>query len=257
MFRLGTSLILFGVAALILPLFGLQFRKLQAAGENAPMVAIGLIVLGAVIDFAALLRARLKMALLIIGGSLAALVLLVMLLAAVPLLLRSFSGRPTGPPTGPPQLGNSSAPRWQPTPGNSLRPPSARPIAPATPTTPTAPSSSQGLPDPVKNMGDSLARIYGADNVIRINVHTPDVKTSFDPQISRRIREALRSCGAKSTPMWHSGTSITYVAAPVADLDALVGKLDLGTAPKIDRPTRTATFDLTAPPPPASPPQSP
>src|SRR5439155_23451379 len=88
--------ILFGVAALILPLFGLQFRKLQAAGENAPMVAIGLIVLGAVIDFAALLPARLKMALLIIGGSLAALVLLVMLLAAVPLLLLSFSGRPTG-----------------------------------------------------------------------------------------------------------------------------------------------------------------
>lgn len=43
---IGTWLLILGIGSFVLPLFGLQFKLLNAAGEGAPYIGLGAAVLG-------------------------------------------------------------------------------------------------------------------------------------------------------------------------------------------------------------------
>lgn len=50
MTRLGVTLLIFGLGAFLLPMFGMQFRLLQLFGEgNTPFIGGGLIAVGLLI----------------------------------------------------------------------------------------------------------------------------------------------------------------------------------------------------------------
>jgi hypothetical protein len=114
--RLGLSLFAFGLASLILPLFGLQFGKLQPLGDNAWIAGVGLMGFGALVSIASILRFRLRSLVLIAGGVVAVIVLLVLALAALGWMLQSrrrpsYATPAAAPPPGwnaprpPPSLG--------------------------------------------------------------------------------------------------------------------------------------------------------
>ena len=90
---------------------------------------------------------------------------------------------------------------------------------------------------------EALVRQYGSEQVVRIKVSLPP-PDHLRADLSTRVHQALRSCGARSVPTWHTADGVTFIAGPVDDLDALANKLDLGTKPQIDRATRTLTYLL-------------
>jgi hypothetical protein len=217
--RLGTSLMVFGAAALILPLFGLQFRKLQAAGDNAQSIAIGLIVLGAVIDLAALAMRRLKMALMIVGGAIAAFVLLIVGLAFM-------FGHPRRPAFAPPPPMPSSPGGW------SGAPPR---YAPGSPT--GSPSGSSFAPGP-RVTHESLVEQFGEENVVKVNITMPDRKAARDGKFRIKVMGIFRSCGAKSSTITGPDNVMLCETAPIKDLDALAAAMTFGDA-TVDKATRT------------------
>jgi hypothetical protein len=212
--RLGISLVVFGLASLILPLFGLQFRKFQALGDSAWIAGVALMGVGGVVALLSVLRFRLRSMLLLAGGAVAAVVLLVLALAALGWMLQarrrpSFSASPASPP----------APTW-----NTPRPPAA------------APMTYEGMVDK-----------YGAGKVVRVTVTDPDWRSVRDAVVFRQIREAVGSAGAKTQTTRPQDSTITCTAGPVQNLDAVAAALDLGARPTIDRATRTITVQLTGP----------
>jgi hypothetical protein len=235
--RLGITFFAFGLASLILPLFGLQFRKLQGLGENAWIASVALMGLGVLVALLSVVRLRARSVLMLGGGIVAGVVLLFLALGALGMILRASRRPPTfpsaapPPPPGPPVISGAPRPRVSPPPPLLVNPGVPRPPVSAPPVT-----------------DDAIVARYGAEKVVRVTVSGPDMFTVRDAVVFRRLRDAVRSAGAQTQTTRPQDNTITCVAAPVEDLDAVANALDLGVTPTIDRATRTITVQLTGPP---------
>ena len=228
--RLGIALTVVGLASLILPLFGLQFRRLQNLGEGAWVAGLTLMLIGASVAGIALLRWRPKMTMMVGGGSVAALALLVVGVTLGPWMWRVFGAGGGGSrvPSRPEAAWNGPTMSSISLPASSTRP-TSRPSGP-----------------PLTY--DALAGYFGEENVVRIVVSGPDIRTVRDVVVYHNLARAVITCGAqRHTARPDADGRLVCLAAPVGDLDAVATALDLGPAPDVDRPTRTISVDLIGP----------
>ena len=255
-FRTGWQVMLFGAVSLVLPLFGLQFRKLQKAGVNSAAVGVGLIVVGALMCGGVLLRRA-------VGGAgfgrIPARALLIAV-AAVPLtcvlfvVVGAWLNRPGRRVKGPPQHasrpgpvspgrapdGFSQAGRPGPGPG-AFDPRASGAFGPG-----GAP------PPPPGNPHQTLADKYGADRVATVVItgggppETPrrPGRSPLEALFADKVKPVLGRAGHQINTSRARDGRINLEAAPVDDLDTLVKALDVGTVTAIDREKRTITVEV-------------
>jgi hypothetical protein len=239
--RAGLALLAFGTGAVILPLFGFQFVRLQKLGGDAPTAGVALAAIGMVLVAGALVsRARaalpsdsaaaavarkgvkaLKWAGVGVGGLFALLVAL-----AVVNRLGLFIRQPA-------PLGPDFRQPPGPLPGANGVPPAGPGPAPTQPALPPGPDA-------------DYARVkghFGADRVVRLIVTGapgPDALTALVQRL-----EALVDPGqGRETATFTTGGKSTIILAPVPDLDAFVKKIDFATVTTVDRAERVITLTV-------------
>lgn len=225
--RTGGALIFFGILGHLLPLVGLQFRKLNNVGNAAPAVATGVAVVGvAMIVYVVLLKGRLLKGLLAVAA--------LMFIAFVGLLIIGWfsSRRSFSPPAPPPAF---SAP---PAPG-AFPPGAAR-----TGTNfPGQPSMPPGVTPPPPMDYDSLVARFGKDRVVRLTITNAE---GFD--LGATIRNRFEAMPPTARPgTWRvtfSGGRGAFIAAPVTDLAAFLDALRLGDVIAMDQANHSAEIAL-------------
>jgi hypothetical protein len=252
--RFGLTLAAFGLAGLILPMFGLQLRKLSRLGDDASAVAGGILALGLVISGIVLIRHNLRLAFRIGGPVLAALFLLVAGVAylgrprqhgsllpppppasAIPL---SVAGTPPGRPPSPPEH-------------RAIRSGPAAPVAPSRRDRPDSPgpeARKPAGPEPGNAAGrsisdlqyDSLVRQFGVEKVIRINLEGAEPRDIGKLQMQLR---RLLPPTAQVRVNLHQGLHEAIVA-PVDDLKTWSATLELGTVESVEPDQHSLTLKL-------------
>jgi hypothetical protein len=217
------GIVVFGIVGAILPLFGLQFRRLAGIGPNPVLGALG--VSAAAVVFALLMFVRkvikgsAKVAFRVVVWGVGSVVSVLALIALVGLLAwmpwscssgRGYAG-PRNPSTVPPM-----------------------------PAPPALPRGSQAPAD-----YEAFVGRFGADHVVRVRVRGSS--GSKDPT-HQRVRDALRRIKVST---WRGsgapgGAEYVYIAAPVVDLDAFVREVGPGPEMTVDRAARMLTLDLSA-----------
>jgi hypothetical protein len=218
----GVGCIVMGVSSWILPLFGLQWRKLINPYFDARLVGSGVAAMGALIVFyVTVLRGRVlrlihaagALALVVIAGAL-------VVIAGVLVWAVVTRGGWSRPMPQPPWAGGPNA-------GSQAEGYGAKPGATEHPTY------------------ESLVARFGAQRVARIKL-----TGAKDPKFSAMVRRRIAAAFVGETKAsWfmsvHNGEG-ELVVAPVDDLAALVRTLDLGDVSAIDRLTCTAKIAVDA-----------
>lgn len=220
--RFAGSIAVAGVLALVLPAFGLQLRKLQKLGDNAWIVGIVLLIIAAISAGITFIRhyghganaarqAFQRFKWIALGGVASVVVLVVALVIFAKM------------------RGSSTSRNWNEQAG--VPPPDFRKGPPA----PFSPPMPKGPPD--------LVTQYGEHRVVRIvlvGAEGLDVTAKI-----RAIAPQLADPGSGRS--WHSsqhrGQPMVTIA-PVADLEALVNRIDFGTVGEMDRENRTVTVTV-------------
>jgi hypothetical protein len=230
--RFAGGLILFCLASLIWPLFGLQFRKVARLGDNAWKGGIGLIILAVLIMGIVIFRREISLALkFAVRAGLVLLVLFVGLMVIEVILIRArlqppgrlpharapnlgvhaVAGRP--PPNGPGQL-------------------AAQPSGPKPPPWADGRGSAKQL--------ERMRAHFRADRVVRLQL-TSTTGLVVHPSLFQRL-VSLRDPGSElATRISSSSDQVTIILAPVSDLEALAARIDFGTVTEIDREERLIT----------------
>jgi hypothetical protein len=253
--KLGFTFIAFGVLALVLPLFGLQFRKLEKLGENAWIAGPVFITLGGVICGLVMLRRYVrvfKWMALIAGGGVAAFVVLCIVVLVVVGPRRGGARSTSNPPA--PGLGSGSGSaaqaRGRSSPSahdrstESGRPRSSVPGSTADSQGPERPSPrSSGRRSEVPRPGDSpwpayegMVRQHGAQAVVRIEITGGGSR--IHSEVSKWYLGAFSS-HPRPARFTSSREGVIYlVMAPVEDLDELVRKITFGSVTSVDKEER-------------------
>jgi hypothetical protein len=239
-------MVVYGLLVLILPYFGLQFRKVlrHHNGENSWMLGYALIAfgmsMGGVVIFRREVAVALKYALrasLILVGIAASVLVLGMVLARLGVLgPRRHLPAAVPPATAPefpwrgPPVGPQPGVPWWPAPG------------------PAGPQFPPLVDDPAKpGFIERWRAGFGAVHFARVRlIGTAGIA---DPEALARRLGSFRDPGpdpAMST--WVSDDRAEVLLMPVRDLDAFAAKIDFGTIAGIDRQRRliTVTVDPTA-----------
>lgn len=221
--KISGSIVLFGIVGAILPLFGLQFRKLAVVGGNPVHSALGVSVMGVIFAAIMFLRKVIK------GSAKAAwrkMGVWGLGATGVLILLVVMAWRPWS--SGPRYASPIRMPAGS-TPRRTMTPPTTPPWT----TPPAAPPATY----------ESLVERFGAAHVVR--VHSKGLSGLKDPT-NQRIRDAMRKVKATAWRATQSAGRAEHVAAPVADLDAFVQALGPGPEISVDRDARIIKIDLAA-----------
>lgn len=215
LFRTGIGCTVMGVLAHILPLFGLQFRKLNHLGSSSTAAGTGLACVGIfMILYVLFLKGRtLKIILGLAGVSVIGLVALITIGYYSSNRTPQFSPGPPAPFGGPPSAAGGPPAPFQPP---------------------------QFTPPPRVDYASLVTR-YGEGRVARV---TFTDTTGLD--ISATIRDRLQKwSGADKPTTWSvsnpKGQSHLLIA-PVGSLDDLAAKLDMGSVTGTDMTTRQLTI---------------
>lgn len=265
----AVNIIVIGVLSLILPIFGLQFRRLGRLGELAPvggtvLILIGLFVMlrvylgkiwGGTKSAAATRRWVGRFVKVAAGG----LVLLIAGLVAINYVanVRHQAGRVADPPTDGPRLpasmplvavqirpeplGQSGLPSMEEAPRDV--PPFRDPSAPRE----TGPSGRPGprygrgaMPPGGPAAGEArIVSQFAADKVVRLKLEGMERRDSQNA-LGAKLRE-LCDPGSRSVSTRSNPGGVQATIAPVTDLDACAARIDFGKVTHIDRATRTIT----------------
>jgi hypothetical protein len=214
---------IFGVLAHVLPLFGLQFRKLAALGASGSAAGTWLIVLGAfLVLYVWALKGR--MIRVVIGA--AALVVL----GIVGLMVIGYIESHRFPRTAPAPMGPMGMP------------------GPMQPGGPGMPPNFPGRPpigEHPRMDYDYFVKQYGAEHVVRVTF-----KGAAEVDMSATVRSRVESWTKESKPKaWRvstSGETPELIMAPVDDLDGSAMRLDVGTATSTDPAERRVVIEVDA-----------
>ena len=211
--KLGGSFVTFGVLALILPLFGIQLRKINMIAESGgdPITAAFIFIgFGGLLCLLAIMR-RYGRRIAAIGGGI---VLLLFIL-----------------PMGRGRLGC----------GRSAHPTPSQ-LGPAFPDhrIPSVPVTYEGM-----------VKAYGSGRVVRVIATTASNRVAKDPALYKKLWAALQAGGAFTGTSSPVGTRLEFIAAPVEDMDVVARNLPSGEA-ILNRSTRTIELDMSAESAPAS-----
>lgn len=229
--RLGVTLVIFGALAHVLPLFGLQFRKLAGLGKAAPTAGTGIAVLGVfLVAYVWMLKGKLFR---VLVGAAAAVIVGFAALVVIGYFAshrgRSFPTPPQlpGPPAG-------SAPWTQGTPGGpgAYGPPGASSGW-------TPPGARER---PVMDY-DGFVERFGAERIARITFVGAE-----GVDIGKVINERILSWEAMTRPgAWFvrtRGVNKEMTAAPVDDFEAFAGRLDVGSISGTNAGERRVTIQV-------------
>lgn len=212
--NIAISCIIIGVAIMVAPMFGLQFRRAARVGAAAPYVGVLLVVFGGIVIVAAQASRTSSGKALIKRGAIGA-GALVALLIGLSIIAPLISGRGRGsttPPAGP------STTQQQPPIASS-----SRPTGPANRLHATGRSASD---DPFI---DTLRRQHGEDKVWVIHISDIEPRERF--QLERNVRDALQAIDVTSgrRPFLHIITKrpdeALFVVSPIDDISALITTL--------------------------------
>lgn len=245
--KIGLTCAAMGVAALILPHFGLQFRKLQKLGPNAAAGAWTLIALGGVLCLPALLRIRLRMMAAIAGGVVVVGFVLMMGLGWLLSRSRSMPGPP--PPTAtyaPPQFptGPGAAPGGPGPDGAPYRGPGGVPTGGPAGGPRAFEPGTRPRPRSFEERRAEVEQQYGAHRVWSVRIE------GADAAVHDRLRDALREYrkadvnpGSWSVSFGSSG--VIALSAPEASHEALlelvrsaIAGVDGASEPRVDEAAR-------------------
>jgi hypothetical protein len=260
--RTGLQVLAVGVLALVLPLFGLQLRRLHAAGEHAGAVGAGLVVLGALASGVVLLRrATLRPAregtfrvptpylVAAVAAIPAACVVSVVVAIVIHLPRRPTAIRPPAGPGAPRQAppGAGAGPSVTPPFPPSITPPPLAPgDSPAARRPPVRPSPPNDTPaDPSRRdwiaaqRDASVVRQFGADRVARVIVTGLPASPVIDRTLENKVTALLPRGRRRLSTSRYADGRVLLIAAPLEDLSALERALDVGTITAVDRDSRT------------------
>lgn len=244
--KIGLTCAAMGVAALILPHFGLQFRKLERLGPNAAAGAWGLIVVGGVLCLPALLRIRLRMMAAAAG---AVLVVGLGLMFVLGWLLSKNRSMPSPPPPNtaytPPTNPVGAPPHMSGGPGYT---------GPRAPAGSGPPRFSPGNRPPMKTFEERRSEIetrYGADRIWIVRIENADealndaLTTAF-----RDYRSAADNPGSWSTS--RRGDELRAISAPESSPESLLqlvrgvlAGVEGAGEPRVDESAREITVTIT------------
>lgn len=242
-FKVGATCVAFGVLSHLLPLIGLQFRKLSTAGTAALSAGTGVGVVGALmIAYVVSLKGRL-------GKIMLAMVGLVIVCFAVLLTIGYLSSnrapRPTFGPLGPNSGAAPMGPRSAPPIGGPNGPRHAGPASPGSQSPFPQPPHVSPMPSPPPIDYDSLVARYGAERIVRVTLTGVD-----GVDVSATVRASIdRMDKAKKPNTWRIRTSsgvAELILAPVDDLDGIAALLDLGTVTATDTTERRLVIEYDA-----------
>ena len=225
--RSGAGIVVFGVVSLILPMFGLQFRKLGRLGEGSWKAGVGLIVVGVLIMAGVFLRRYLLLGLKVaVGAVVGAVVGMFALLTLVGIMLRGH--RPQPPPLPPPGVSPFVMPH-----------PAGPPRAdfPGTPFPGRPPGPPGGGP---AGHFERISARFGRDRIVRLKI-TGTAGLNVGPTLTRELDEIRDPGPGKEWQFSPEGDQVDVVLAPVGDLDACAARIDFGTVAEIDRDGRLIT----------------
>jgi hypothetical protein len=224
--RTGIGCVVFGVLAHVLPLFGLQLRKLAALGSSGSTAGTWLIVLGAfMVLYVWALKGR--MIRVVIGaGALA-------VLGFVGLMVIGYIESHRFSRTAPAPMGPMGMPG---------------PMQPGGPTGPGMPPNFPGRPPIVEHPRmdyDYFVKQYGAEHVVRVTF-----VGAAGLDMSATVRGRVESWEKETRPKaWRVSTSIEnaeLIMAPVDDLDGVATRLDVGAATSTDPAERRMVIEVDA-----------
>jgi len=233
--RVAGSIILFGLISLILPFFGLQFRKVARLGDDAWKGGVGLVILGVLMMGIVVFRREVGLVLkFAVRAALVSLGLFVGLLVLGLILIRAglidtrlhVPGRL--PHAGPPKLGVHAV---------AGGPPPHDPRGPgAAPPRPKPPPWADGPGSPEEQL-DRLRARFRADRVVRLQL-TGTTGLVIQSSLSRRLASLCDPGSEWSVRTSSSADQVKVILAPVSDLEALAARIDFGTVTEIDREER-------------------
>lgn len=215
LFRTGIGCVVMGVLAHILPLFGLQFRKLNHLGSSSTAAGTGVACVGVfLILYVLFLKGRTLKIILGLAG-----VAVIGLVTLLTIGYLSSNRNPTFPVGPPSPMGGPPAPF-------------AGPPAPFQPP--------QFTPPPKVDYASLVTR-YGEGRVARV---TFTDTTGLD--IGATVRDRLKKWnGADKPSTWsvsNQKEQSVLLIAPVSSLDDLATKLDMGSVTGTDMTTRLLTI---------------
>ena len=242
-FRTGVGCILFGIAALVLPQFGLQMRKLNNLGAaGASAAGWGLIGFGTfLIAYVALFKGRM-LRLTLYGAGLA-------ILAFAALLgwgwyqsnrapMRPFpTAAMTHAPPSPTNAPRGLQARPEVTTNAAAFPHASPPSHAPPPHTPLRPPA----PVPLSEAYEQMCREYGKNHVARVTFTNAD-----GPELTAHVRVVKTALIKSGKSQWRISTMDdlpNLLIAPMDDLDVFVRNLDLGPA-EIDHAERRLRIDV-------------
>ena len=233
--QVGGGIILFGAISLVLPMFGLQFRKMAKLnarlGDNAWMGGVGTIVFGLIIIGIVLFRREIALT---FKYAVRGVLVLIGMGVIVMMLVRAglIGSRRRLPPAPMPRAA---------APGRAFlgRPNFAGPRGEAERPLWVAPPVPAGFDAPERQLERMRAR-FGPGRVARLRI-----KGAGDLDVRSSLFRRLESLHEPGTD-WSVRTSRSFdqlevILAPVIDLESLSSKIDFGTVLEIDRPERIIT----------------
>lgn len=256
--RVGWMCIAFGALSMVLPLFGLQFRKLERLGDDAWKAGLGVMGLGVLLCGGAALRRYLpslrlfRFVAYLAGGGAALIVILIVLAFALGGRGRS-PARPNlpSPNVAAPGPNRSAPPSRRERSADAPRPSQAQRAAQDARPGATPRAERDSLPGQGSRSAQasrpslagrperdpwpayaSVVRQHGENAVVRIEVANADARTHG--AVSRWFVEAFpRDLHPTRMISMRQGT-LYVVAAPFKDLDALVKQITFGKVKSVD-----------------------
>lgn len=225
-FRTGLGCILFGIVGLLLPQFGLQFRKL---GHLAPAAqssaAWGIIFLGGALAlYVAVLRGRLLKTAMWAALGVIALVLSVVGYAFV---CQTVHQRvpPAYPPVAAPGASHAEPPFG---PAHRGPPRSGVPVLPTPPAMLTY---------------ESLVERFGAGRVVRVRFENAGER-DLTATIRAKVKDLVEAGASPNWRVTRRGGQHDLMLAPVRDLDGFAAALGIGSVTSIDTAERLLIVDV-------------
>lgn len=239
--RMAVGLGAFGIGALVLPLFGLQFRKLgKLSPEGAQAAGISMLVLSGIFFGWGWIRQQTRRAIKYVAIGVAAVVGIAIIIVIVAVVSHGSRSRPTPRPPDP-------TARPAPPPNTGPRPPGVaeRPTASRSTPSPTPGVSPRpGTTPPTGHTPyDGLCKRFGADKVVRLRVTGAERSRA---RVMSQVHRLFEPSEQRTVILSPPSDVVEVCLAPWEDIEALAARIEFGTVTATDKEQRIISITMNA-----------